>query len=360
MKQILFLTIDLFRTLCILLKPGGLKSIIAEYYLMKQQLCAIRRKRKRAPNLSSFDRIVFGLCSLLISPHRLSRNAIVISQSTLLKFHKAMVKRKYRRLFSPKKKAKPGPKGPSPELIDLVLQIKTKNPSYGCEYIAYLVSDLLKETVSHQTVRRILRKHLFKPGGGPSWLNKIGNQTNKLWSVDMFRVESMLLKSHWIMVVMDQYTRKIIGFAVHAGCLDGIAVCVMFNEISRGKKLPKYLSSDNDPLFTYHQWIANLSIIGIREIKTVSECPWSHTFIERLIKSVRNELTDKIFFWSEHALKKKLFCYREYFNHHRVHFAHDGRTPGNIAVESEIKRIDIKNYRWKSVCDGMYQIPIAA
>jgi hypothetical protein len=37
------------------------------------------------------------------------------------------------------------------------------------------------------------------------------------WSLDLFRVESILLKAHWISVVMDQFTRRIIGFVVQAG-----------------------------------------------------------------------------------------------------------------------------------------------
>jgi hypothetical protein len=32
---------------------------------------------------------------------------------------------------------------------------------------------------------------------------------DSLWSVDLFRCESMLLKSYWVMVVMDQFTRRI-------------------------------------------------------------------------------------------------------------------------------------------------------
>lgn len=54
------------------------------------------------------------------------------------------------------------------------------------------------------------------------------------------------------MVVMDQFTRQIVGFSVHKGDLNGIAICVMFNEIISGKISPKYLSSDRDPLFTFH------------------------------------------------------------------------------------------------------------
>ena len=50
---------------------------------------------------------------------------------------------------------------------------------------------------------------------GPSWLTTIGHAKDSLWSGDLFRCESIVLKSHWVMVVMDQYTRRIIGFGVH-------------------------------------------------------------------------------------------------------------------------------------------------
>ena len=38
-----------------------------------------------------------------------------------------------------------------------------------------------------------------------------GYDNASLWSVDLLLCESILLKSHWVMVAMDQYTRRIIG-----------------------------------------------------------------------------------------------------------------------------------------------------
>ena len=66
-------------------------------------------------------------------------------------------------------------------------------------------------------------------------------------SVDYFRCESITLKSHWVLVVMDQFSRRIIGFGVHAGDVDGIVPCSMFNRIIAGTAPPRYLSSDHDP-----------------------------------------------------------------------------------------------------------------
>ena len=85
--------------------------------------------------------------------------------------------------------------------------------------------------------------------------------------MDLFRCESATLRTHWVLVVMDRYTRRIIGFGVHAGKVDGVALCRMFNRAIRGQRgMPKYLSSDNDPLYRFHQWQANLRILEVTEI----------------------------------------------------------------------------------------------
>jgi putative transposase len=89
------------------------------------------------------------------------------------------------------------------------------------------------------------------------------------------------------MVVMDQYTRRIVGFGVHADNVDGPALCRMFNDATSGYDWPKYLSSDNDPLFQYHRWKTNLRILDVEEFKSLPHVPMSHPFVERLIGSVR-------------------------------------------------------------------------
>jgi hypothetical protein len=48
---------------------------------------------------------------------------------------------------------------------------------------------------------------------------------------------------------MDQYTRRIIGFGIHAGTVEGVTLCRMFKQAIRGAALPKYFSSDHDPLY---------------------------------------------------------------------------------------------------------------
>ena len=162
------------------------------------------------------------------------------------------------------------------------------------------------------------------------------------------------------MVVMDQFTRRIIGFAVHAAVLDGPTVCRMFNSIIGGSKSPRYLSSDNDPLFRFHQWNANLRILEVTEVKTVPNVPLSHPFVERLIGTIRREYLDQVRFWSARDLERKLLLFKEYYNRDRVHRGLDGAPPDKKARITDRTTARLNDYRWEKCCRGLYQLPAAA
>ncbi len=250
-----------------------------------------------------------GFWTLFLKPRRLLRVAVVIKPSTLLRFHQALIKRKYRLLFSSRRQGKPGPQGPSAELIRAIVAIKQRSPRFGCPRIALIITNTFGIPIDKDVVRRVLAAHYWPhpdPGGGPSWLTFIGDMKDSLWSVDLFRCESIRLKTHWVMVVMDQFSRRIIGFAVRAGNIDGPALCQMFNQAISRMNAPRYLSSDNDPLFTFHQWRGNLRILGIEEIKSIPYVPISHPFIERLIGTIRREYLDQVLFWNASDLERKL------------------------------------------------------
>ena len=116
------------------------------------------------------------------------------------------------------------------------------------------------------------------------------------------RCESITLRTYWILVVIDQYTRRILGFGIQVGIVDGMALCRMFKDAIRGAGLPRYLSSDHDPLYRFHQWQANLRILDVTEIKTVPYVPLSHPFIERLIATIRSGYLDQSLFWTARDL----------------------------------------------------------
>jgi putative transposase len=300
-------------------------------FLLKHQLLISNRSRQRAPNLTTLDRFVLGLSTLFVSPRRIAKLGALVKPATLFKFHKVLVDRKYRLLFSSSAhRRKPGPKGPSAELIAAIVEMKRRNPKFGCVRIAQQIAHAFGIEIDKDIVRRVLAKH-YRPGDsgshGPSWLTFIAQTKDSLWSLDLFRCGSILLRSHWVMLVMDVFTRRIVGFGVESVGLDGVSVCRMFNRASAGHSLPKHASTDHDPLFRFHRWLANLRVLEIEEIKAVPYAPVPHPFVERLIGTIRREYLDRVFFWNAVDLARKLGEFRDYYNGHRVHRSLDGTTP---------------------------------
>ena len=115
-------------------------------------------------------------------PSRMLRCGIVLKPATLLHFHHVLTKRKYHLLLSSKRGGRPGPKGPAQELIDAVVAMKRRNPTWGCPRIAQQITLAFGVDIDKDVVRRISWKtlrarvriwrsvlaHLSRSGGGHS------------------------------------------------------------------------------------------------------------------------------------------------------------------------------------------------
>ena len=172
----MILLIHVIVTLVRLAGPGGLRSVVAESAMVRHQLLILNRGRKRGPNLRGSDRIAAGLLLLFLSPARILGSAIVRKPSTWLHLHNLLRKRKYRLLFSSQCGRRPGPKGPNQELIDAVVAMKRRNPSWGCPRIAQQIALAFGVEIDKDVVRRIRSAH-YRPesdSAGPSWLTLLG------------------------------------------------------------------------------------------------------------------------------------------------------------------------------------------
>ena len=139
-----------------------------------------------------------------------------------------------------------------------------------------------------------------------------------------------------------------------------MVICRMFNHAIAGMGLPKYLSTDNDPLYRFHRWQANLRILEVEEIKTVPYVPISHPFVERLIGTIRREYLDHVLFWNAIDLERKLNDFKTYYNDERVHTSLEGHTPAETAGCRASPVADLNHYRWNKSCGGLFQLPVAA
>ncbi len=255
---------------------------------------------------------MLGLIALFVSPRRIAKVAALVKPSTLLRFHKALVERKYRRLFSSaaaRAKAKPGPKGPAEELIATIIEMKLRTPSFGYQRIAQQIAHAFGVQIDKDVVRRALARHYgprHRGSMGPSWLTFLAQSKDSLWSVDLFR-------SHWVLVVMDVFTRRIVGFGIAGEYVDGPSLCRMFNQA-----------------------------------------------IERLIGTIRREYLDRTFFWNSVDLHQKLTDFQNYYNQARCHRALDGPTRAEHAHGPPTPRAKLTSYLWERHCRGLFEVPIAA
>src|SRR5262245_53469002 len=130
-------------------------------------------------------------------PSRLVRSAIVLKPATLVRLHRALKTRKYRRLFRSTVRRKPGPRGPSREVVAAVVDMKQRNPTWGCPRIAHQIALAFDFPLDNDVVRRILAAR-YRPepdSAGRSWLTVLGHAKDSLWSLDLFRCESAVLRT---------------------------------------------------------------------------------------------------------------------------------------------------------------------
>jgi transposase InsO family protein len=124
--------------------------------------------------------------------------------------------------------------------------------------------------------------------------------------------------------------------------------------------LPKHISTDHDPLFRFHRWLANLRVLEIDEIKSVPHVPVSHPFVERLIGTLRREYLDHMFSWNALDLERKLGAFGLYYNESRVHQSLSGSTPEEQAGKSRPGCATLDSFGWREHCRGLFQTAITA
>jgi hypothetical protein len=81
MGLLLALLGHLLLTLRRLASPRGVCSVVAESLAVKHQLLIMKRSQRRAPNLTSWDRLMLGFYTLLMSPKRLRKMAVITKPS---------------------------------------------------------------------------------------------------------------------------------------------------------------------------------------------------------------------------------------------------------------------------------------
>ena len=126
--------------------PGRPRDFFWQWRTKAPRLTGISDRRRRInripPILTSRRRSTFY--TLLVSPKRMRKMAVITKPSTLLRLHRVLVKHKYHLLNGSQRTRRPCPKGRSSQLIAAVIEMKRRNPRMGCRKIAEQISSALR------------------------------------------------------------------------------------------------------------------------------------------------------------------------------------------------------------------------
>ena len=289
MKTLALLVIHVLTTLVQHAGPGGAKAIIAESVLLKHQQLIARRSVGKTPKLTTSDRFLCGFLTLFMRPGRIRKAAIVLKPATLSKFRRALLSRNYHRLFSSRKNAKPGPKGPSDALVLVIVELKQRNACFGCPRIAQQINKTFGANIDKDVVRRVLAKH-YRPApydGGPSWLTFLRHTRDSLCSIGLFRRESILPEIHSILLTINQFIRRMIGFGLSGCNCHQAEVCSLFDSAITVVEASRSLRSIHDQHFSHHR--CRRKLLGVGRTQTVAIFPRAPPVMERRMRTRRGK-----------------------------------------------------------------------
>ena len=150
-------------------------------------------------------------------------------------------------------------------------------------------------------------------------------------SIDFFTVPTAKFRILFVLVVLSHHHRKVVHFNVTAHPTANWTAQQVI-EAFPWDTAPKYLLRDRDSI--YGSYFRNrLKNMGINEIITLPRSPWQNPFVERLIRSIRNDCLDHVIVLNESHLKRILYSYFTYYHEDGTHYSLAKDTPSGRPVK---------------------------
>jgi len=309
-----------------------------EILVLRHQLRLLSRGR-RLP-LKRWDRILLAAASRLL-PRNLWRS-FPVSPQTVLRWHRELVRRKWtyrgkRRLGRPRI---------AREVTTLILRLARENPRWG-----YLrIRGELKKlgiSVSATGVCSVLRRHGLKPAprrDGPSWKEFLAAQAAGIVACDFFCVETVWLKTLYVLFFIEISTRRVhlAGVTAHP-CSAWVTQQARNLAIEDRLAKAHFLIRDRDAKYS-GRFDEVFRSEGIRVIRTPIRSPQANAFSERFVRTARRECLDHILVLGERHLTRILREYVKHYSEERPHRGLSLQTPQPRATvncaDGEIVRVD--------------------
>src|SRR5262245_57937110 len=247
---------------------------------------------------------------------RSSRNLLLVTPRTLLRWHRALVRRRWRQPAS-----RVGRPPLSSEVRELVLRLARENPRWGHRRIC---GELVKLgfRVSPTSIRRLLAQARLEPAprrAGQSWREFLRSQAAGIIACDFFTVETLLLRRFYVLFFIEHASRRV----WLAGCTrnptgEWVTQQARNLGLDFSESGVRFLIRDRDSKYsgTFDQIFRSE---GIRIVKTPVRAPKANAIAERFVRTLRSECQDWLLILNRRHLEHVLRVYVDHYNRERPH-----------------------------------------
>jgi putative transposase len=292
-------------------------ELVLENVLLRQQLIILQRQTKH-PKLTWRDR---SLIVLLVSRLRTWKETLIIVQpDTVLRWHRELFRRIWRRKSNPKQKQGRPPL--KDDLATLIKRIVKENLTWGAERIR---GELLKLgiRVSKSTIQKYINEERESRASKQTWTTFLRNHASEIWACDFLQTYDILFRTVFVFVIIELGSRRVVHFGVTKNPTDQWTAQQLREATPYGKG-PRFLIRDNDNKYgaSFARVAANIEVLRIPY-----RAPRANAVCERFLGSLRRECLDHFLILGERHLYGRVKEYMAYFNHARPHQGIEQRIP---------------------------------
>ena len=223
----------------------------------------------------------------------------------------------------------------------MLKKLRKEGVKIGRHRVRQLMKRLGLKVIQRQAYKATTRRNDAHPVAS-NLLNQEFNpaQANQVWAGD---VTYLWTHEGWmyLAVVMDLYSRKIIGWAMDKRMtVDLVARAMQMAITLRNPAKGLIFHSDQGSQYTSQRYRRLLEKHYIQaSMSGVGAC-WDNAVVERFFGSLKNEWLLKVYHLSRQTMKQDVEHYLRYYNHDRLHSANEDLSP----VDFEMSQVKVSGF----------------